>query len=344
MKLLHIVRLYGPVGGMERYVWELTGQLAKMGHAVTILCQSLHADAAPEGVEVIELGDMLARPRWLAHLRFSHRVSGWIAAHPDERRIIHSHERTAVHHFTTFHAPPFAAIRDRPLWRRCSPRNVANLWLERREVCGAQITAVIPNSRLTADALLQYYPGTGRRMAAAIYPGVGDIASRPERQVQEDGGVIGFIGREWKRKGLDTAVQIIARLRRQRPKLEFLVAGPDADEVRHLFRDWRGGYRLLGAIDSKSFYAGLDLLLHPARQEPYGMVIAEARAAGTPVLVSDHCGIAPEIEDSCVLAPDADINIWVDHCNALLGQPTQAVTRNWKIVAEEQIACYQKYL
>lgn len=39
MQLIHIVRRYGPVGGMERYVWELTLNLRALGHEVLVLCE-----------------------------------------------------------------------------------------------------------------------------------------------------------------------------------------------------------------------------------------------------------------------------------------------------------------
>ena len=39
MQIIHIVRRYGPVGGMERYVWETTRELTKLGHQVQVLCE-----------------------------------------------------------------------------------------------------------------------------------------------------------------------------------------------------------------------------------------------------------------------------------------------------------------
>ena len=345
LNTLHIVRQYGLVGGMERYVWELTNELATAGHQVTVLCEALREKTAPNGVQVIELGSLQPKPRWLAHLRFSHKVSAWVKAHPDSTRIIHSHERTSVHHATTFHGPPFAAIKNKPLWQRCSLRIFANLWLEKRELCGPQVKAVIPNSPLIADDLKHYYPNVEPHLTPAIAPGVGEIHPRIAHTVASDGGYIGFIGKEWKRKGLDLAVKIVAELKKQqRPQLEFIVAGPNPDEIRHLFKDWNGGFQLLGEIDSLSFYAQLDLLLHPARQEPYGMVIAEARAAGVPVLVSDNCGIASELNAYSVLNLDTAVSTWTRQCNTLIGQQQESTSRSWKDVADEQIHCYQEFL
>jgi len=340
LQLLHIVRRYGPAGGMERYVWELTRELAAMGHDVRILCARQEGDT-PAGVKVVTLGEVTKKPRWLAHMRFSHRVSGWVRQHPAPERIIHSHERTGVHHVTTFHGPPFAHVLEKPWWKRISLRARANLWLEKREVCGGHVRAVIPNSTVIAASLKHFYPCIGPRLREPITPGVCEGPGRPDRPVPASGGVIGFIGKEWRRKGLDIAVNIVRELRRQRPGLKFLVAGPDPAEIRSLFADWKEGYELLGEVDTASLYPQLDLLLHPARHEPYGMVIAEAMAARVPVLMSDRCGAAADAPAHMSLAVDVDIHLWAERSNELIGTRPRPFHRSWKDVAREQVQCYK---
>ncbi|MDX8404587.1 MAG: glycosyltransferase family 4 protein [Mariprofundus sp.] len=341
LNLLYIVRRYGPVGGMERYVWEVSRELASMGHHVTVLCEALYADAPPAGITVVALGQVRPKPRWLAHLRFSHRVTQWVALHPDPSRIIHSHERTAVHQLTTFHGPPFAQVKDKPLWKRISPRIAANLWLERRELCGPQVKAVIPNSPMIAASLLNYYPEIAPTLVAPITPGVADIPIRANHTVAADGGVIAFVGKEWQRKGLDIAIAIVRELRTKRPALRFLVIGPKPEKILHLFRDWHDGFELLGERDTLPLYASFDLLLHPARQEPYGMVIAEARAAAVPVLVSSNCGISDELAEQNILNLDDSAALWAKACDHLLTQKTEIVIHSWRAVALEQLACYR---
>ncbi len=344
LHIVLIVRRYGPVGGMERYVWEMSREMAVLGHHITIICEQVLADTVPDSVQTIELGCVSPKPRWLAHVRFSAKVSAWLTDHPADNRIIHSHERTGVHQFTTFHGPPFAAVKSKPWWQRISLRIAANLWLEQREVCGSHVTAVIPNSPLIANALRQHYPAIASRLTRPVTPGVAAIAVRPDRHISPTGGIIGFIGKEWKRKGLDIAVAMVAEVRKRRPDLILMVAGPDPDDIRHLFRTWDGGFQLLGETDSAPLYAQFDLLLHPARQEPYGMVIAEARAAGVPVLVSDACGIASELDQGAVLHLHAGISDWTTAIEQRIGQQTAIITRSWKTVAQEQIDIYRQHL
>jgi UDP-glucose:(heptosyl)LPS alpha-1,3-glucosyltransferase len=341
---LHVVRRYGPVGGMERYVWELTHALAADGHPVTVLCERLHA-AAPAGIEAHELGEVAPRPRWLALLRFSRRVERWLREHPQPAAVIHSHERLGVHQVTTFHGPPFATVFERPWWRRLSLRVRMQLWLERRELLASSVRAVVPNSPLIAQQLLRYYPGVRECLTTPVPPGVAAGPARPARLVPADGGVVGFVGKEFKRKGLEQAVAIVAELRRRRPRAELWVVGPDPAEVELLFAGWSGGYRLLGWSSDPAVYAQMDLLLHPARAEPYGMVVAEAMAAAVPVVISDRCGIAPDVSPQAgsVLSIDAPIQQWVDACERRLSHddPPPRFVRGWQQVAAEQLAIYR---
>jgi len=344
LNVLHIVRRYGPVGGMERYVWEITRELAAAGHHVGVLCGTCCTDKRQKNVHVHELGEKISKPRWLGHLHFSSSVHAWLRDHARPDTIIHSHERTGEHHATTFHSPPFARIKNGPWWRQLSLRAQVNLWLEKREVCAQQVRAVVPNSAMTAMLLNRYYPCIGERMAKPIPPGTTCSPKRPSRATPDNGGIIGFIGREWKRKGLDIAVSIVAELRKERPDLELWVAGPKPEEINQLFEKWTEGFRLLGQVDSNKMYPQLDLLLHPARQEPYGMVIAEAMAARVPVVISDQCGIASEVSPGHGQVANLTDSVtgWCEACNHWLetSEPPAGYQRSWRKAAMEYEKLY----
>ncbi|PIU17247.1 MAG: glycosyl transferase family 1, partial [Gallionellales bacterium CG08_land_8_20_14_0_20_59_87] len=243
MKILQVVRRYGPVGGMERYVWETARELVKLGHQVQVICEQNLAEPNSD-IAVHELGRMHYRPRWLYYWRFSRRVDAWLKANPQPGWLIHSNERVGVHDVTTFHGPPFASVRDKPWWKKISIRVVAQLWLERRELRVAK--RIVPNSEIIAKQLAHYYPEYAHKLTAPIVPGVLPGVTRAPRNVPADGGIVGFVGREWQRKGLPLAVEIIAQLRKTRPNLKLWVVGPEEKEITYLFRDWQGGYRLLG--------------------------------------------------------------------------------------------------
>lgn len=344
MKILHVVRRYGPVGGMERYVWELTRELRSLGHEVEVLCEVCLA-GKPEGIAVHELGQIAWRPRWLSLLRFGWRVARWLKRHPHPGWLIHSHERISVHHVTTFHGPPFAGVFEKPFWRLLSIRVLMQLYLERREL--ARPHCIVPNSQVISKQLAHYYPQLAGKLAVPIVPGVQPGTMRAWRAVPTSGGVIGFVGKEWQRKGLPLAVEIVAHLRRARHELELWVVGPQPEEIQHLFVGWQGGYRLLGWSE-QSRYAEFDVLLHPARAEPYGMVVSEAMAARVPVVVSDACGAAAQVTpDAGTVVPlDAPVERWADETGKQLcrsDMPPQFV-RGWNEVAREYETIYRNMI
>lgn len=344
MKILHVVRRYGPVGGMERYVWELTRELAALGHEVEVVCERCHGEK-PQGIAVYELGEIAWRPRWLSLLRFGWRFADWLRSNPRPGWVIHSNERLAMHQVTTFHGPPFATVRDMPWWRKLSLRVAMQLYLERRELATA--SAIVPNSDFIRKQLAHYYPEYAHKLSDSVVPGVAPMPVREDRTVPADGGVVGFVGKEWQRKGLPLAAEIVKRLRRKRPKLELWVAGPQPQEVQHLFADWQGGYRLLG-WNLQTPYAQFDALLHPARAEPYGMVISEAMSARVPVVVSDVCGAAVHIGPDAgeVLSLAEPPETWADAVERQLLRTTPApqFVRGWREVAQEYETIYREIL
>ena len=342
MKILFIVRRYGPVGGMERYVWELTRELGNLGHDVEVLCEVCLAEK-PHGIAVHELGVIAPRPRWLSLLRFGRRAARWLEANPRTGWLIHSHERVDVHHVTTFHGPPFASVFEKPLWRRLSIRVLMQLYLERREL--SRPFYIVPNSQVIGKQLVHYYPQLACKLTAPIVPGVQPGTLRNPHTAPASGGIIGFVGKEWQRKGLRLAVEIVAYLRERRPDLELWVVGPQPEEVRPLFAGWQGGYRLLG-WSGQSHYAEFDVLLHPAISEPYGMVVSEAMAARVPVVVSDACGAAAQItaDAGSILPFYASCERWAGEIEKQLCRsdaPPQFV-RGWNDVAREYETIYRK--
>jgi UDP-glucose:(heptosyl)LPS alpha-1,3-glucosyltransferase len=327
---------------MERYVWELTLQLQQLGHQVIVICERCHFEK-PNGITVIELGEVAKRPRWAAAMRFDRRVVKWLAANPQTAgTIIHSHERISSHHITTFHGPPFATVFEKPWWKRISLRVAMQLFLERRELSAARY--IVPNSKFIKEQLTHYYPELASKLTEPIVPGVTAGLLREPRNVARDGGVIGFVGKEWQRKGLPFAVAVVKKLRLKRPNLQFIVIGPIPSDVQHLFADWHGGYELKGWSD-QAHYSEFDVLLHPAKAEPYGMVISEAMAAKVPVVISDVCGAAVHVTNDAgvVLSLSEPMVAWVDAVEWQLcrNSAIPQFEHGWKEVAKEYEVTYR---
>jgi UDP-glucose:(heptosyl)LPS alpha-1,3-glucosyltransferase len=329
---------------MERYVWELTLQLRQLGHRVTVICERCHT-LVPQGISVIELGEVSPRPRWISALRFSHRVANWLAANPQTGSILHSHERIHSHDITTFHSTIFATVKEKPWWRLISLRIAMQLYLERRELSVAKV--IVPNSQNIKQQLAFYYPEFAHKLSEPVTPGVTAMNVREFRTVPKDGGIIGFVGEEWKRKGLTLAVAIVKRLRLSRPNLTFVVNGPNAASIKHLFDNWQSGF-ILKEWSGQVNYAEIDVLLHPAKSEPYGMVVSEAMASKVPVVISDACGACEDVtaEAGTILSLDSPIDLWVNAVNHQLCRVDSVpqFSRGWNEVASEYEQIFRSFV
>jgi len=139
---------------------------------------------------------------------------------------------------------------------------------------------------------------------------------RRELGVPDNSPVVGSVAQICRRKGIDIIIETAAQLKRIKPEVWFLVVGPDAlgeeefaSQMRKRVLDLGLGdqFKFCGPMDDvENFLASIDVFFLPTRSEPFGMVIAEAMAAGVPV-VSSKVGGIPEIipDDSCGLLSDA---------------------------------------
>jgi UDP-glucose:(heptosyl)LPS alpha-1,3-glucosyltransferase len=198
---------------------------------------------------------------------------------------------------------------------------------------------IVPVSAVIANAISKYYPSVVNQIVSPIAPGVMAMPQRPQRVVPIGGGTIGFIGKEWGRKGFALFMQIATQLQQRRPHLRLVVLGPERAEVADQCRNYPGAIAFLGWQSSGSFFQDLDLLIHPASSEAYGMVIAEAMACHVPVLVSDACGAAVDVSErhGIVLSIQNSVSEWVQASDVLLQnvQPMAGYLRPWAQVAAE---------
>jgi len=131
-----------------------------------------------------------------------------------------------------------------------------------------------------------------------------------------------FVGRLCKRKGLDTLIDALGPILNDEKIHLFIVGwqslGPDTfypdDEnlMERLLKQissnaWEGRVHFLGIRDDiPAIMNFVDILVHPARDEGFGLVLAEALAAGLPIVATDVGGI-PEVllnTDSFLVPPD----------------------------------------
>ncbi len=146
-----------------------------------------------------------------------------------------------------------------------------------------------------------------------------------------DAGYILYFGRfDWFQKGLDTLLEAMAIVVRERPAARLRLAGRGRDAERVVERARTLGIaknvEMLGAVESEErddLLAGASLMMMPSRFEGFGMVAAESMAAGIPLVASDVDSL-PEVVDppaGGVLIPPGDTEGFARAALQLLADP-----------------------
>jgi glycosyltransferase involved in cell wall biosynthesis len=129
---------------------------------------------------------------------------------------------------------------------------------------------------------------------------------RAEWGVDEDKRLVLFAGKLLAFKGPLSLVRAVTLLRLQGVNAEIVVAGagPLDGRVRAEAEKLAVPLRALGFCNQSqmpSVYAAADVLALPSEHETWGLVCNEALACGTPIVVSDQVGCAPDLAgDDCV--------------------------------------------
>jgi glycosyltransferase involved in cell wall biosynthesis len=294
-------------GGLEAHVWALARGLLERGHRVSVF-------AAPGSDAVLGLEEMeLRRPRLsdAARADVSMAAADWIDEHHAYLhlmlRLARGTERYDLVHNHSLHHLPIAMAETLPLPMLTTLHTPPTPWLESaiqiHESCPVAFAAV---SGHTARSWRHAVPD------ASVVPNGVDVSRwRPG----PGGGPLVWYGRVVPEKGTHLAIDAARAAGEQ-----LLVAGPVVDhrywrdeveprlEPRHVRHLGHLGHDELARIVGEA----RAVLVTPCWDEPYGLVVAEALACGTPVcgfargalpeLVDPSCGILVEPGDVEALA------------------------------------------
>ena len=358
-------------GGAERYAIALVEQLAKQ-HEVHVFAQTISHNHSQ--VQYHTVGMPMQRPRWINQLYFA--TATWWATRKGFD-IVHSHENTWHGNVQTVHVLPvkynlFLNRLGLSRFLRCikivtSPRLIAYLALEKARYSLKKPRTIVSVSRTLNDVMLQTYPQAGSALQV-IPPGIESVPgpaghalkadARVKFNLPLDGQCILFAGNDFKKKGLPTLIQAIAKL----PSDVFLAIAGHSEQRADMERlgkeaGLKDRIYFLGAVSHMAdAYNAADFLVHPTLEDTYAMVVLEAMAHGLPVVVSSaaYCGIAAELQDgvnALLLHNPKDITELTENCNKLitdvalyskLSDQSQSFAKqcSWQQVVTEHVAIY----
>jgi glycosyltransferase involved in cell wall biosynthesis len=346
-------------GGPPVKVRALSEGLARRGHQVTVLTadwglekrmQTMEEKSAAErspfgwrrnqnGVQAIYL------PTWMRY-----RTVSW---NPAVKRYL----RARLQNFEIVHIFGLYDLLGPAVAAACGKRSqpyvvepigmfvpiVRNLWLKRmyhalwgrRMLAGAR--AVVATSDQEMEALAA--GGVSAQKVRLRRNGVEVPVSWPPQgsfrrahKIELDVKLVLFLGRLSKKKSPDLLLRAFGELLKRSAEIGAILvfAGPGEsgiqEQLDHLASQLgvQSRVRFVGPVFGESKWAAYrdaDVFVLPSQNENFGNTAAEAVAAGTPVIVTEHCGVAPLLANEAGLVVPHETGAIADALERILGEP-----------------------
>ncbi len=301
-------------GGVQSHIRSLAAELRTRGHDVVVVAPRRDRHHAEDGVVLAGRAVPIPSNGSVAPVSF-----GPIAA-AAVRRALDGFAPDVIH----LHEPLIPSLSLLALWTSDTPAvgtfhasaerslaySVARPILHRAARKLRVRTAVSDAARALVT---RYLPGD-----YVLTPNGVDVRTFADAAPADlgEGKKVLFLGRIERRKGLETLLQAMTRLRDD--DLELIVAGdgPESKESRALAARLMVRARFLGRVDDAtkaSLFARGDVFCAPGlRGESFGIVLVEAMAAGTPVVCSDLAGFRAVAAGVAVLVTPGDPGLLAD--------------------------------
>ena len=286
MRIAQIAPLFESVppkryGGTERVVSYLTEELVRRGHDVTLFASGDSCTRAAL-VPVIERATRVGAASWHQCWVDAIRQLDMVAARAGDFDVIHGH--------VDYLAFPFTRLLPTPMLHTLHGRlDLPHLLPLYRQFNDVPLVSISDAQRAPLETCHVRWAGT-------VYHGQ-PLERYPFSA--EDRGYLAFLGRCSPEKQLDVAIEIARRV-----GLTLKIAAKVDDKDREYFDrviapqlddpliEFMGE---IGDEDKADFLGGARALLFPIDwPEPFGLVMMEAMACGTPV-VTRPCGAVPEV-------------------------------------------------
>jgi glycosyltransferase involved in cell wall biosynthesis len=311
MRIAQIAPLYEAVpprlyGGTERVVAHLCNALVELGHDVTLFATAearTRAQLVPVRDQAMRLDGAPLKSDLAAHLAMLYEVR----RRSGQFDVLHFH--TDMLHF--------------PMFEQQAAQSLTTLHgrLDLKDL--SQVYTRWPEFGLVSISNSQRAPLAGAHWLRTVPHGV--PASQFRFEPQPRGNYLAFLGRISPEKRPDVAIRV-ARAAGVPLKIAAKVDAVDRryfeEEVKPLL-----GHPLIefigeiGDADKAWFLGRANALLFPINwPEPFGLVMIEAMACGTPV-IAWNCGAVPEVIESgisgFVVSSEAEARQAVDHISDL---------------------------
>lgn len=374
LRIAVLIRNYSASGGgAERYCVELTNRLSKI-HEVHVFSQ--YNSESSKSITFHQIPQWLKKPRYINQLLFSYLTKRVTEGRFD---IVHSHDMATHANIYTLHVPcvrtkwaQSKGIRKILRWANTllSPRKIAYLWLENKEMQVLPNRHFISVSEYLSRNILESYPRLNDHITIA-HPGI-EIQTTDDKTIAElrknfrekhriptSAFILLFVAHGFKRKGLPAIIKALEILNNK--DIHIVVAGSgNPKDIKINSPVVQKNTHFIGVVENMSeLYPVADTLIHPTLGDTYGMVVLEAMSHKLPVIVSSskYCGFSEHLNnnDAVILNNPTDsqeISMGIQMLNNQLElrnkisesgfKQSQAI--NWENTTNKTLDAYKKIL
>lgn len=169
------------------------------------------------------------------------------------------------------------------------------------------VDAIICPSRMERKRLIHYYPHLVDKVHV-IPNGIDRNKIKPKRKIIPNR--ILYVGRVARSKGLETLIRALPKVIKKRPKTILHVVGSGSSsymgEMRQLISQLKLKQKVIfhpwmDQDELSRYYRGTTIVVIPSHYESFGMVVVEALAHATPVIVTTAVGAAEDMSRSVII-------------------------------------------
>lgn len=309
-------------GGVERRTSLLVKELISIGHEVHIYARKCDPEAV--GSAVSHHLPILRFDRSIKALSFA--ASASLFVRHSKHQLIHTQARVFSYDLATLgmgcHRGYMVAMGIELANSPDRRYDEAVLRIERSMFFPGNYGRIIVNSNMVKSQIVSHY-GVPEEAIDTVYNGVDSQAFSPQNRsqfrdrlrdqlsIQPDEVVAVYAGAGFRRKGLDTIISAMGKLRCGNRVRLMVVGRGREDEYRKMAADNGVADRILWAgqtTDIAQYYAASDIFVLPTRYDPFANSTMEALASGLPVITTSTNGVSEILNDGesgFVVKPDS---------------------------------------
>ncbi|MEZ4826966.1 MAG: glycosyltransferase family 4 protein [Bacteroidia bacterium] len=276
-------------GGLETRLINYIHAFSGKGFGVTVICANQdYSVSIPESVHVVRLSVGFV-PKKFRRYAFEQRVSRFMETHRFDFSL--SLERTSSQDAVLAPSNHLGFLR--------AMNRKGNHFSDRMEIgmdrrAYENSRTIFAASSMVREELIDLYH-TPPSKIHVLYPPLDEATFntnlRPRRaELRSQQGMdpeklsFAFVSTSHRRKGLPLLLEVFDQLRSE--PFELIVAGKGSKPS-----GFPENVKLAGYMrEPQALYTAADFTIHPARYEPFGQVVSESLACGTPVIISGKTG------------------------------------------------------